>query len=170
MFCFCFCFFNWSACAEFLRKQFSSFVLIRVSISQSSILDLLTHATVSQDLCMGLLGWFLLWCVCVGVCGQLLHDGWSWPNLFCLFVCFSSVLSVLLQCGREWKTATCIHWYNTLPPKPPPSVNQQAEWILMEPIYPASVLPPCVQPTSCVTLTWFSVFPSTFCMTLVTLY
>lgn len=108
----------------------------------------------------------------VCVCGCVRSAPAWWMKLAepFLFVCFSSVLSVLLQCGREWKTATCIHWYNTLPPKPPPSVNQQAEWILMEPIYPASVLPPCVQPTSCVTLTWFSVFPSTFCMTLVTLY
>lgn len=51
------------ACAEFL-KQFLSLFLIGVSISQLFILDLLTKAAVSHNLCMGL--W---WCFPCRVCG-----------------------------------------------------------------------------------------------------
>lgn len=71
-------------------------------------------------------GLFLLW-VCVGVkVSSCMKDeaGWTIIFLFCLFNLF------LPQNGWEWKTTTCIHIPLLLPSS---SVNQQAEWIQMEP-------------------------------------
>lgn len=134
-------------------------------MSQLSILDLLTRATVSQDLCMGLLCGA---CVCAWGCVCKSVPAWC-VRLAGPF--FSSILSVVLQCGREWKTATCIRWYDILPQPPPPTVNQQAVWILMEPVCPASVLALVFSQQPVVpgiALTWFFVFLHKFCMISVT--
>lgn len=100
-----------------------------------------------------------LWrvCMCVSVCvwvcaRQFLHDGWGW-NLF------SYVLSVLLQCGGEWETSTCIHWYNIIFPSATSTFSQSASWMDTD---GASL--PCISFSFCISttcaipgiaLTWF---------------
>lgn len=96
-------------------------------------------------------------CMCVSVCvwvcaRQFLHDGWGW-NLF------SYVLSVLLQCGGEWETSTCIHWYNIIFPSATSTFSQSASWMDTD---GASL--PCISFSFCISttcaipgiaLTWF---------------
>lgn len=153
-------FFLTEACADFFKAVF--LLYFNWGFNQPVVhIGSLNQSHCKPGSLHGLTVVIFLWCVCVGGCVRVsscMMDEAGWTL-------FSSVLSVLLQCGREWKTATCIHWYNILPPPPPPSVNQQAEWILMEPIYPASVLPlcsvnnPCC-PRHCFNLTLCFFFPS----------
>lgn len=129
-------------CKHVLESSFFSllFGLIGVSISQLFMLDLFDPSRCKPGFLHGLTVVISLVCVCVGGCVCESVPAWwmrlAGPFLFVVLALYSQFCCSVVENDRRPPASTG----TTHSPLPrPPSVNQQAEWILMEPMYPASV-------------------------------
>lgn len=136
---------------------FSLFVLIGVSISQLSILDHLTCAIVSQDLCMGLLWWFpcgAYACVCF-MCGCVQGSSCMMDEAGTFLVMYFQFCCSVVENEKQPPASTG----TTYTPSATSTFSQSASWMDTD---GASL--PCISVYFCVSttcvvpgiaLTWF---------------